>query len=453
MHNALTRSKDEKRSYDKNGNLTKVQQGDKVYHLQYDALDRLKSISCDGLWKKAYAYDAFNRRLYEESYSFSDGGWHKEKREHFLFFGQREMGSFEQGKSLKTFRALDPTEDSEIASAIGIEIEGNFYIPYYDSRGSIAALCDPKTSEVKEVYRYDAYGGETIFDSTGNELDKSAIKNPWRFSSKRICEDSHLVYFGERYYDASQGIWITTDPNGFADGPNLYAYVHNSPLRYADQYGLEAEDISGGSNPSSFDIGTDLHKAPESSSSSSDYGLLGKIGQGVWDGPEGLAFDYLTGNMEDMSSHEAVAYGAGVAVATMAYAPMKVVKGIGLGFKALKGLATMGKANKAIKATSLTSKAGISVAQKAIKVSSEAVQSSKINFIKTQLELWLGKGSMMIFNKYRDPIFISKDGLRKLRIDLLNPHPHQFPHIHFERFNGNKWREIARIYPCDVPHY
>ncbi|NCF71856.1 MAG: DUF4258 domain-containing protein, partial [Chlamydiales bacterium] len=31
---------------------------------------------------------------------------------------------------------------------------------------------------------------------------------------------------------------------GFGDGPNLYAYVKNSPLRYADQYGLEAEDIS-----------------------------------------------------------------------------------------------------------------------------------------------------------------------------------------------------------------
>ena len=83
-------------------------------------------------------------------------------------------------------------------------------------------------------------------------------------------------------------------------------------MRYADQYGLEAEDISGGSNPSSFDIGTDLHKAPESSSSSSDYGLLGKIGQVVWYGPEVLAFDYLTGNMEYMSSHEAAAYGAGV---------------------------------------------------------------------------------------------------------------------------------------------
>ncbi|MCH1430189.1 MAG: hypothetical protein L7U87_05435, partial [Chlamydiales bacterium] len=102
-----------------------------------------------------------------------------------------------------------------------------------------------------------------------------------------------------------------------------------------------------------------------SSSSSSDYGLLGKIGQGVWDGPEGLAFDYLTGNMEDMSAEEALAYGAGVAVSALAYAPMKVVKGIGLGFKALRGIATMGKANKAIKATKLAAKTEVYGVQKA----------------------------------------------------------------------------------------
>ena len=33
------------------------------------------------------------------------------------------------------------------------------------------------------------------------------------------------------------GRWITTDPIGFEDGPNLYAYVHNSPLTHFDLYG------------------------------------------------------------------------------------------------------------------------------------------------------------------------------------------------------------------------
>ncbi len=34
------------------------------------------------------------------------------------------------------------------------------------------------------------------------------------------------------------GRWTTPDPIGFADGPNLYAYVKNSPLTHFDAYGL-----------------------------------------------------------------------------------------------------------------------------------------------------------------------------------------------------------------------
>ncbi|NCF71850.1 MAG: hypothetical protein GWP59_09135, partial [Chlamydiales bacterium] len=74
------------------------------------------------------------------------------------------------------------------------------------------------------------------YNGSLENIEYSSLLNPWRFASKRICLDSAYIYFGERYYDASQGIWITTDPNGFGDGPNLYAYVKNSPLRYADQY-------------------------------------------------------------------------------------------------------------------------------------------------------------------------------------------------------------------------
>ncbi len=39
---------------------------------------------------------------------------------------------------------------------------------------------------------------------------------------------------------------MTPDPVGFSDGPNLYAYVHNSPMVLIDPYGLTAmEDVGG----------------------------------------------------------------------------------------------------------------------------------------------------------------------------------------------------------------
>ncbi len=36
---------------------------------------------------------------------------------------------------------------------------------------------------------------------------------------------------------------MTSDPSGFTDGPNLYAYVRNNPLRYVDPTGLQAEPV------------------------------------------------------------------------------------------------------------------------------------------------------------------------------------------------------------------
>ena len=45
----------------------------------------------------------------------------------------------------------------------------------------------------------------------------------------------------QRYYDPATGRWITTDPIGFQDGMNLYAYVLNNPLLYVDPDGTSIE--------------------------------------------------------------------------------------------------------------------------------------------------------------------------------------------------------------------
>ncbi len=44
-----------------------------------------------------------------------------------------------------------------------------------------------------------------------------------------------------RFYDPILGRWLTPDPSGFADGPNLYVYVLNSPLNRLDLFGLDSD--------------------------------------------------------------------------------------------------------------------------------------------------------------------------------------------------------------------
>ena len=51
-------------------------------------------------------------------------------------------------------------------------------------------------------------------------------------------EDTKLVRFGFRDYDAHTGRWTQKDPLGFWGGhANLYAYCLNDPINYIDEYG------------------------------------------------------------------------------------------------------------------------------------------------------------------------------------------------------------------------
>src|SRR5262249_3971061 len=112
------------------------------------------------------------------------------------------------------------------------ELNAKSYVPIHDHNGNLTVLIDTKTQKPIETCRYTAFG---------EELTPYSI-SPWRFSSKRIEEESSLIFFGRSYYLPTLGRWITQDPQSFEDGPNLYAYLSNSPLIHIDPYGLMSYD-------------------------------------------------------------------------------------------------------------------------------------------------------------------------------------------------------------------
>jgi len=221
--------------YDNNGNTIFKKDSRKETSYYYDALDRLIKVVTTGEPEVNYTYDSFHRRLGKTTSSL-DG---KITEVEYIYDDRNEIGEIEDGRLLN-FRVLGDVKKAEISSAISIETCSEhgceLSCPLHDLFGNVAALINIDNKTAFERYYYSAFGEEKIFDLHGKELSESS--NPWRFSSKRQDPETSFIYFGRRYYDPDIGRWVTTDPKGYSDGLNLYAYLLNDPLTKIDLYGL-----------------------------------------------------------------------------------------------------------------------------------------------------------------------------------------------------------------------
>jgi RHS repeat-associated protein len=124
--------------------------------------------------------------------------------------------------------------------------------------GSIISMTTPKDITAEKVkyksvyFHYDGLGnvvnisgkngnqnGKYVYDAFGNILREQGAwseDNPYRFSTKEH-DSTDLVFFGARYYNPQLGRWITKDPAGMVDGPNLYNYVNANPVNLIDEWG------------------------------------------------------------------------------------------------------------------------------------------------------------------------------------------------------------------------
>jgi RHS repeat-associated protein len=201
-------------TYDLNGNLLT----DGVATYEYDLLDRLIAVTQEGC-RTTYTYDALNRRI-------------AKNQDLYIWDDRYEIGLYHN--SIKELRILGEGV-AEIGAAVLFELDCASYFPIHDHTGSLAVLLNPYLLP-PTIYRYTPFG----------EQNTTSTLSPWRFASKRQDDESGLIYFGRRYYSPTLGRWITPDPQGFQDGPNLYAYVRNCPLTHIDAHGLFGERVAKG---------------------------------------------------------------------------------------------------------------------------------------------------------------------------------------------------------------
>jgi RHS repeat-associated protein len=93
-----------------------------------------------------------------------------------------------------------------------------------------------ESGKVISYEEYFPYGGTAFV--AGDAMRQVRMRT-YRFCGKESDEATGLSYFGYRYYAPWMGRWLTPDPLGPRDHPNLYMYCHGNPVSNYDPDGLQ----------------------------------------------------------------------------------------------------------------------------------------------------------------------------------------------------------------------
>ncbi|MGF1483185.1 MAG: RHS repeat-associated core domain-containing protein [Opitutales bacterium] len=206
--------------YDLKGNLRfeRDAQGAILREFRWDQLNRLLTI-IDGSNETEFAYDGNDRRvrIIERTNSVV------QSNHVYIWSGS--------GILQKRNAAGTSVERSYFSRGF---IEGSAkYFCTKDHLGSTREVVANDGVTVESRYDYDPWGETTKIGGTGAESD-------FLYTGHFHHAGSGLYLAQYRAYDSELGRWLSRDPLGFIDGPNLYAYVGNRPTYSFDPDGRSA---------------------------------------------------------------------------------------------------------------------------------------------------------------------------------------------------------------------